>query len=79
MGFDVAKALVELQTKSLAQIETETAYTWGSRALAAAQLYAQSSNIVWLLLWQTFKDEAIEHAAFAEPGVLEEIRAALGT
>lgn len=39
MSLDVQKALAELQQKSLAQIESETAYTWASRALAAAQLY----------------------------------------
>jgi hypothetical protein len=77
MPLDVPKALVELQTKSLAQIESETAYTWASRALAAWQLYQQTGDTRRFMAYVTMRDEAIEHAAFASPEVLEELRRVL--
>lgn len=76
-SFDVPKALAELQVKSLEDIETETAFTWASRALASLQNYRATGDVRWLLMWQTFGDEAIEHAAFAPAGILETIKGAL--
>jgi hypothetical protein len=75
---DVPKALQELQKKDLRTIESETAYTWASRALASRQFYRQTNDMRWLLLEYEFGHEAIEHAAFAQPGLTEEIHALLG-
>lgn len=81
-SFDVPKAIAEVQQKSLEQIEGETAYVWGSRALACLQLHRQQAPgsvawAHWLLQFQTYRDEAIEHAAFASEDVNAHIRAAL--
>lgn len=74
---DVPKALAELRVKTLEEIESETAYAWASRALAALQFYQSTGDLRWLLNCETYKGEALEHAAFAPPGVLEELRQVL--
>jgi hypothetical protein len=64
--FDVQAALTEVQARSDREIEIETAYKWGSRAIACYLLYMQSKDMRWLLRAKSFQDEAIEHAAMAE-------------
>jgi hypothetical protein len=60
----------ELKTKTLKQIQIETAYKWGGRALAAMQLGLQHDAI-------EYAHEAIEHGALSGVDhVLREIRAA---
>ena len=78
MRFDVRAAYVEVTTKSKAQIEKETAYKWGSRAIACFQLYHSTGDTRWFLQGEDHRHEAIEHAAFAEePGLIERIRSAI--
>jgi hypothetical protein len=67
---DVEKALKELTTTSMAQIERTTALTWGGRAVASFRLCSQAND------WETrfrhfcegenYRQEALEHAAMAE-------------
>lgn len=64
--FDVAAALSEVQSKAEEQIEIETAYKWGSRAMACYQLYSQTKNVKWLLQAEDYRHEAIEHASLAK-------------
>lgn len=65
MTFDVAKAQAELQQKTITQIQAETAYVWGSRAMAALRYYKSNGTAGWLANYQSYLDEAIEHAALA--------------
>ncbi len=74
----LAHALAELQHKSLDQVQTETAATWGHRALAAFRLYRQSGELQFFLDGNEYMHEALEHAALAiDPSVLDELRPAL--
>jgi hypothetical protein len=61
--FDIAEAELELRTKTAAEIETQTAYKWGSRALAALRLSRETGDQRWLLRYEEYLHEAIEHAA----------------
>ncbi len=54
----IAKALIELRTKSLNAIQIETALTWCGRACAAAQM----GN---LMDAREYAHEAVEHAALS--------------
>jgi hypothetical protein len=70
IGFDIAEAMKEVQTKSEKQIERETASKWASRAMAVFILAAKESDPkerCRLLDWgDDLKHEALEHAALAE-------------
>lgn len=80
MSFDIQAAYVEVTTKSKAQIEKETAYKWGSRAIACFKLYHSTGDMRWFLQGEDHRHEAIEHAAFAEePGLIEHIKNAIDT
>jgi hypothetical protein len=67
---DVDKALKELRTTTMAEIERTTAIAWGGRAVASFQLCSQASD------WQerfrhfcegeNYRQEALEHAAMSE-------------
>jgi hypothetical protein len=66
--FDVEAALDEVQSKSHAEIEQETAYKWGARALACYKLHRDEAEVKdgedpWLLKASDFANEAMEHAA----------------
>lgn len=78
--FDIPKAQVELAAKSLHQIQVETAYTWGSRAVIAWRKYAETGGSEWLAAYTSYRDEAVEHAALAEiyPQFMREFSIALG-
>jgi hypothetical protein len=66
---DVEKALKELGSTPMAQIEHATALTWGSRAVASFRLCAQSTD--WEARFrrfcegETYRQEALEHAAMS--------------
>jgi len=64
--FDVATALKEVQTKSDAQIELETALKWGSRSIACYQLYKQTQMPSWFVRAEDYRHEALEHAALVQ-------------
>lgn len=62
------RAIAELQTKSLDQIQVETAYTWAYRAWAAYKLGLPHDAV-------EYAHEAIEHAALSENNaVLAKVR-----
>ncbi len=60
---DVTKALAEVQEKSQADIECETAYVWGSRAVACYGLFKATNDVSWYVRATHYRDEALEHAA----------------
>jgi hypothetical protein len=68
----IQAASVELQQKTLEEIETETAIRWGARALAAWRLATVTSvmSLKWVVAAVTYKGEALEHAVCATPGTL---------
>lgn len=67
----VEQGLVELQAKTLKQIQIETARTWCGRACAAAELGLPADAI-------EYGHEAVEHAALSgDDGLLNEVRSAL--
>lgn len=62
------QALTELTTKSLVQIQVETAFTWAYRAWAANELGLVRD-------FCEYEHEAIEHAALTgDDGVLHAVR-----
>lgn len=69
---DVGKALPEIQDKTTEQINRDTAYTWGSRAIACFQLAKEAKTeeerdaLVARAL--DFRHEALEHASLVEDG-----------
>ena len=69
MNADNQRAAVqELKTKTLQQIQIETAYKWAYRAWAAYRLSYDADAI-------EYEHEAIEHAALTGvDGVLDEVR-----
>lgn len=69
MNQNQARALAELQQKSLLQIQRETAHTWAYRAWAAQRLGFMHDEV-------EYRHEALEHAALTEhDDVLSEVRA----
>lgn len=80
MSFDITAALTEVQAKTDTQIEIETAYKWGSRALACYLLHERSGELRWFLRAEDMRHEAIEHAALSgEARVLQTIESAIET
>lgn len=66
----MARAMPELQRKTLKQIQVETALTWAGRACAAAHLGLGEAT--------EYAHEAIEHAALSGyDDLLDQIRHAL--
>lgn len=67
--FDVDAALREVRSKTHDQIERETAYKWGSRAIACYILLRDEGypgkRLDWFLKAEDFRHEALEHAAMA--------------
>jgi hypothetical protein len=75
----IEAARADLSAKSKEQIETETAATWGARAVVAYDYYLSSHDLVWLVLAIEYRHEALEHAAGGPPGTLEQIQEELNT
>lgn len=69
---DVQKALDELKSKSMVDIERSTAQTWGGRAAASYQLAMQSDGMAGRFRHfyegENYRQEALEHASMAEDG-----------
>lgn len=69
---NVAKALEEVQGKTTEEINRDTAYTWGSRAVACFELAAKATNEKekddLVARAADFRHEALEHAALVEDG-----------
>jgi hypothetical protein len=67
----IERGLVDVQTKTLKQIQIETAYVWAGRACAASVLGLDHDAL-------EYAHEAIEHAALSgNEAVLGEISSAL--
>lgn len=64
-------AMEELQSKTLATIQAETAITWAYRAWAAKQLGKTMDA------WE-YEHEALEHAALSDPRMLDLVREIMG-
>jgi len=72
MNTYLENAIAELQTKSLQDIQVETAFTWAFRARAAKELGLIHDAI-------EYEHEAIEHGALAgNPAVLDRVRSIIG-
>lgn len=67
---NVEKALGEVKDKTEVQINTETAWTWGSRAAACYKLSNETNDVKekekWVRLGDAYRHESLEHAALAE-------------
>jgi hypothetical protein len=68
--FDVAEAKKEVQEKTDEQIEEETAYKWGARAVACFELFNETEALNWLIRGFDNRHESMEHASFAGTEVL---------
>lgn len=69
------EARSELESKSLLDIEEETAKTWGARAAAAFQLAKETTGEIrtkWIMDAENYRQESLEHAAMT--GDIEFIR-----
>lgn len=53
----------EVSQKSDSRIERETAEKWANRAIACYALYLPYSNVDWLTRYDSYRHEALEHAA----------------
>ena len=67
MADSIHKAYIEISSKSLHDIQKETAITWSGRAIAAYHLYSSSGRIRNLMDSQEYAHEALEHASLAGP------------
>lgn len=79
---DLAKAAQELQQKTYAQIQEETAWTWASRACVSYQNCVAEKFPAKLVCWtlgEEYYHEAVEHAALNSnnPGLVQAIRDAV--
>lgn len=83
MELDIETHLNEVQTKSEAEIEYETAQTWASRSAAAYHLVTQvpdlGNKIAWLMRAEDLRHEAVEHSSLAddEGNVLKQLKEVL--
>lgn len=66
-------ARAELHMKTKAVIDTETAATWGARAVAAWEKYAVTGDLRFRDQCVEYRHEALEHAASGVPGTFERI------
>lgn len=79
---DLEKAKLELEQKSYAQIQEETAWTWASRACVSYQNCSNVSFPEKLACWsmgEEYYHEAVEHAALTVDnfGLLKQVRDAV--
>lgn len=80
-GFDIEKADKEISAKPLHQIQKDTAYTWGSRGIAAYKKYLDTKKLPWLFDGDEYYHESVEHAALVEsknPKVLKDVQKYVG-
>ena len=67
------KAMEELKNVSMHEIEKQTAITWLGRAIASYSYYATTGSLKYLLEAEGYAQEAIEHAALADPSVYQTV------
>jgi len=70
-------AHVELQAKTMAQINAEAAATWGARAVASYERFRATHENRWLVMAIEFRHEACEHAGEAGIETLQQLHAEL--
>lgn len=58
----------EVGKKSEEALERETAEKWASRALACYHRYVEGHGLSWYLRGESYRHEALEHAALAGDG-----------
>lgn len=80
---NLEEALQELAQKTYAQIQSETAYKWASRACACYESCAEEKDwtkkLVWWTLAEEYYHEAVEHGALVGNSgeLVKEIREAI--
>lgn len=77
---NLEKGAKDIESKSLAQIQEDTAWTWASRAAACYKKLAETGDWKWKTDAEEYRHEAVEHAALigdTNPTVLNEIHEAL--
>jgi hypothetical protein len=72
---DTAYKTLAVKTKE--QIDEETAYVWGARAVVAFTRFNETHKSQWLVDAIEYAHEMCEHAAGGPPGTLERVRAEL--
>lgn len=60
---NIQAAVLELQRKTHAQIQIDTARTWAARAIASYMLYMKYGHLGRLLDAEDYRHEAFEHAS----------------
>lgn len=77
---DVDMAKLELKRKTLADIHTETAWKWASRAVAAYQLsraLSGSNRAIKFCEAREYESEAREHASQVNADLVDKIKDAI--
>lgn len=64
----------ELSRLDRYEIDRRTAALWGARAVIAWRLYKSTNDFAWYIYAIECRHEAIEHAAGARPGTVEELK-----
>lgn len=75
--FDLKSAAEILSKKNIHQIQTDTAYSWASKAIIAYKNFNGSKDIRWFFDAKEYEHEGLEHAALIQakfPIVLKEIQ-----
>lgn len=79
---NLEQAKLDLQQKTYATIQEETAWTWASRACVSYQNCVAAQFPAKLICWslgEEYYHEAIEHAALnsSNPGLVQQVRDAV--
>jgi hypothetical protein len=77
MAFNTKKAAEELAKANIHQIQSDTAYSWGSRAWVSYTNFIKSKDVRWFFDAKEYEHESLEHAALIQakfPLVLKEIQ-----
>jgi hypothetical protein len=77
---NLEKGAKDISSKTLAQIQEDTAWTWASRAAACYEKLKETGDWKWKTDAEEYRHEAVEHAALigdTRPTVLQEIHDAL--
>jgi len=75
---DIEQAKSELRTKTIRDINYETALQWAARALAARSLYQETRNPNLMLDAREYVHEALEHAALVSSQAVAWVETLLG-
>jgi len=72
------QARADVTTRSLGNIQKETAITWAARAVACLVLYRETHEPKWFSDAEEYYHEAVEHAALSgDDELLNAIRVAV--